>query len=151
MPTRGATEEEIRSWVVLAARAAASKQAHDVVVLRVGEILGITEWFVICDASNPRQVKTVTEEVEKQLVDAGGPSPRAVEGLQGRHWVLIDYGDFVVHVFLDEARTYYDLERLWSDVGGLDWESGDEVGSGVTHRSVALPADGVEWLADAAD
>ncbi len=130
MPTPEASEEEIRSRVVLAARAAASKQAHEVVILRVGEVLGITEWFVICDASNPRQVKTVVEEVEKQIADAGGPRPRGVEGMEGRHWVLMDYGDFLVHVFLDEARDFYDLERLWSDVERLPWEAEDAAGTG---------------------
>lgn len=141
MPIPEPTEEEIRSRVALAARAAASKQARDVVVLEVGEILGITEWFVICDASNPRQVKTVVEEVEQQVADAGGPRPRAVEGLEGRHWVLMDYGDFVVHVFLSEARGFYDLERLFSDVGRLEWESDEAADVGPRTRSDGPVAD----------
>jgi ribosome-associated protein len=116
-------EQEVRRWLLIAARAASDKQARDVVVLDVGTVLSITGWFVICDGTNPRQVRTIAEEVEAQITAAGGPKPLRIEGLDGLHWVLIDYGDFVVHVFLDETRSYYDLERLWSDVPRVDWES----------------------------
>jgi ribosome-associated protein len=109
--------------VTRAAHAAADKQAHDIVVLDVGEVLSITDWFVICDGANPRQVRTIVDEVEAQVAAAGGPKPVRVEGLDTRQWVLMDYGGFVVHVFLREAREYYELERLWSDVARLDWEA----------------------------
>jgi ribosome-associated protein len=100
----------------VAANAAAEKHGNDVVVLSVGEVLGITDAFVIASAGNVRLVKAIVEDVEKQVKEAGGPSPRRIEGLAEAQWVLVDYGDFVVHVFLDEVRRYYDLERLWSDV-----------------------------------
>ena len=67
-----------------------------------------------------RQVRTIAEEIELRVKEQGGGSPRYIEGLDDARWVLLDYGDFVVHVFLDEARRYYDLERLWSDAARVD-------------------------------
>jgi ribosome-associated protein len=67
-------------------------------------------------------VRTIADEVERRVRSAGGPSPYRVEGLDDARWVLVDYGDFVVHVFLDEARRYYDLERLWADAPRWSWE-----------------------------
>jgi ribosome-associated protein len=124
------SEDQVTSWVVAAARAASDKQARDVIVLDVGAVLSVTGWFVICDGANTRQVRTIAEAVEQQVADAGGPKPLRVEGREGLHWVLMDYGDFVVHVFLDEARAYYQLERLWSDVPQLDWEADPAVRTG---------------------
>jgi ribosome-associated protein len=109
-------------WAVLAAQAASSKKALDPVVLAVGEVLAITDSFVIVSATNTRQVRTIADEVERQVHEAGGPKPLRVEGLDDLHWVLLDYGDFVVHVFLQETRDYYELERLWSDVPRIEWE-----------------------------
>ena len=105
----------------MAARAADSKQARDVVVLEVGEVLALCGWFVIASGSNDRQVKAICDEVERQLHEAGGPKPVRIEGLDDRQWVLMDYGDVVVHVFQQEQREFYDLERLWADVPRLDW------------------------------
>ena len=113
--------ETLLGWVMAAARAAASKTDEETVVLDVGEVLGITGYFVITGGRNARQVKTVAEEVEEAVVAAGGPKPLRSEGLDSLRWVLLDYGDFVVHVLLDEARAYYELERLWSDVARVDW------------------------------
>ncbi|HEX9993945.1 MAG TPA: ribosome silencing factor [Acidimicrobiales bacterium] len=109
----------------MAARAAADKQGADTLVLEVGEVLAITDWFVITSGRNPRQVRTIAEEVEEQITVRGGPKPLRIEGLDDRRWVLLDYGPFVVHVFLDEARAYYELERLWRDVPRLDWAGDD--------------------------
>ena len=106
---------------VRAARAADAKGGTRTVVLRVGEVLGITELFVITSASNPRLVKAVVEEVEARVGADGGPRPLRIEGLEDSRWVLMDYGDWVAHVFLDEAREFYDLERLWADVPRVEW------------------------------
>jgi ribosome-associated protein len=103
--------------------AAHDKQATDVVVLDVGDVLSITGWFVITSGSNPRQVRTIAEEVEAQLKADHDLAPLRVEGLDGLRWVLLDYGDFVVHVFHEEERDYYQLERLWADVPQIDWRS----------------------------
>ncbi len=100
---------------LVAAHAALDKNATDVLVLSVGEILAITDVFVVTSASNTRLVKTVVEEVEKAIAEFDGSRPRSVEGLGDATWVLLDYGDIVVHVFLDETRAFYDLDRLWSD------------------------------------
>ena len=103
-------------WALVAARAADDKKGTDTVVLFVGDVLAITDAFVITSAPNTRQVRTIAEAVEEQVVRAGGPKPNRIEGLDDLRWVLLDYGSFVVHVFLQEARDYYELERLWSDV-----------------------------------
>ena len=113
--------DETRQWAVTAARAADSKQGADVVVLEVGEVLALCGWFVIASAANERQVKAICDEVELQIHQAGGPKPKRIEGLQDRLWVLMDYGDVVVHVFQQDQREFYDLERLWSDVPRVDW------------------------------
>ncbi|HXH56129.1 ribosome silencing factor [Iamia sp.] len=106
---------------VRAARAADDKGGTRAVILRVGDVLGITELFVITSAPNVRLVKAIVDDVEARVAADGGPRPRRVEGLDDARWVLMDYGDWVVHVFLDEARAFYDLERLWADVPRLEW------------------------------
>jgi ribosome-associated protein len=112
---------DVERWAAAAAGAAAAKTDDEVVVLRVGAVLGLTELFVICNGRNSRQVKAVADEVEARVDAVGGPKPTQVEGLDGLRWVLMDYGGFVVHVFLDEVRQFYELERLWSDVPRVDW------------------------------
>ena len=106
---------------LVAARAADAKSGADTVVLAVGEQLAVTDAFVITSASNARHVRTLAEEIERALKVASGRGPTRVEGLDDARWVLLDYGDFVVHVFLDEARTYYDLEHLWAGVPRVPW------------------------------
>ncbi|MDA8341418.1 MAG: ribosome silencing factor [Actinomycetota bacterium] len=108
---------------LVAARAADAKSGTDPVVLAVGEQLAVTDAFVITSASNPRHVRTLAEEVERAVKAESGRSPARVEGLDDARWVLLDYGDFVVHVFLDEARTYYDLEHLWAGAPRVAWDA----------------------------
>ncbi|MGN6694853.1 MAG: ribosome silencing factor [Aquihabitans sp.] len=108
-------------WPITAARAADAKSADDVVVLEVGPVLALCSHFVIASAGNTRLVRTIADEVESQIGEAGGPKPIRIEGRDDLSWVLMDYGDFVVHVFLTETREYYDLERLWADVDRVDW------------------------------
>lgn len=110
-------------WELVAARAADAKGGDAVIVLDVGPVLGVCGHFVITSASSDRLVKSIAEEVEHQVAQAGGPRPKRIEGMDDRRWVLMDYGDFVVHVFLDEARRFYDLERLWSDVARVPWQA----------------------------
>lgn len=116
-------EDDPRRWAVAAARAAASKTDEDTTVLEVGPVLGIVGSFVITAGRNGRQVRALAEEVEKQVTEAGGPKPVRIEGLDALEWVLMDYGDFVVHVFHVEARKFYDLERLWRDVPRIAWRA----------------------------
>jgi ribosome-associated protein len=104
------------------ARAAESKGGAGTVVLVMGDLLSVTEAFVVTSGSNVRQVRTIVEEVEHQVKVAGGPGPDRVEGLGDARWVLMDYGDVLVHVFLDEARAFYDLEHLWSGAPRFPWQ-----------------------------
>jgi ribosome-associated protein len=105
----------------IAARAADDKKGEDILVLDVADIIGIVECFVITSASNTRLVRTIVEEVERQIFELTGEKPRAVEGLRDASWVLIDYGDLVMHVFLAETREFYALERLWADADRVAW------------------------------
>jgi ribosome-associated protein len=115
----------------VAARAASSKLGRDTIVLSVEKLIGLTDAFVITSGANPRQVRTISDEVERQLKQAGAGRPISVEGRDDARWVLMDYGDFVVHVFLDEARDFYDLEHLWGDAPSWSWDdrSGALVGA----------------------
>jgi ribosome-associated protein len=106
---------------LVAARAADAKSGEDVVILAMGELLGLTDAFVITSGRNSRQVRTIVDEVERRVRESGGRSPDRVEGLDDARWVLMDYGDFLVHVFLDEARHFYDLEHLWSGAPRLEF------------------------------
>jgi ribosome-associated protein len=110
-----------REIAAAAARAAADKQAQDVVVLDVHELIVITDFFVLCTGTSDRHVKTVVEEVEKALRDLG-TKPVRREGEQEARWVLLDYVDVVVHVFAPAERDFYDLERLWRDAPRLPWD-----------------------------
>jgi ribosome-associated protein len=105
----------------VAARAAAEKKASDIVLLDVGDIIGIADVFVITSGSNTRQVRTICEEIEEALEIEADSSPRGVEGVRDGSWVLLDYGDVIVHVFLEETRAFYGLERLWADADRIDW------------------------------
>jgi ribosome-associated protein len=116
------TADQVREWARIAARAASAKGGDDTVIIEVGAVLAITDAFVITSGRNNRQVKTIAEEVEARLKADGGIAPLRVEGLGDASWILLDYGDLVVHVFLDETRRYYDLERLWSDAPRVAWE-----------------------------
>jgi ribosome-associated protein len=112
-----------------AAAAASAKQARDVRVLDVSEPLVISDYFVICSAGNDRQVRAIVEEIERAC-RAEGARPLRREGEREARWILLDFVDFVVHVFLQEERDYYDLERLWRDAPVV--ARSDEVGSLVT-------------------
>lgn len=115
-------EHDEVDYAIVAARAAAAKTDADTVILDVSELLVVTGSFVVTSASNPRLVRAVADEVERVVAAAGGPRPKRIEGLDTLTWVLMDYGDFVVHVFDDPTREFYDLERLWRDAPRVPWE-----------------------------
>lgn len=104
-----------------AARAADAKSGEDTVILAMGALISVTDAFVITSGRNSRQVRTIVDEVERQLKENHGLRPIRVEGRSDAYWVLLDYGDFVVHVFLDDARHFYDLEHLWNDAPRVPW------------------------------
>jgi len=118
-----------REIAVTAARAAADKQAVDVTILDVSELIVITDYFVICSGASDRQVKTIVEEIEK-AVRGIGEKPVRREGESDSTWVLLDYIDVVVHVFAQEEREYYDLERLWRDAPRLTWNGAEHAAAG---------------------
>jgi len=88
-------------------------------VLDLREVTSFTDYFIICSASNPRQGHAISDEIHKQLKQTG-ELPVSVEGYEQADWILMDYGDFIVHVFSETARSYYDLERLWRHAKSLD-------------------------------
>ncbi len=121
VPRPEVAAETVAEWARVAARAADDKKGLDPVVIEVGSVLAITEYFVITSAANPRLIRTIADSIEEAVRAVGGPSPLRVEGLKDLTWVLIDYGDMVVHVFAEDTRRFYDLERLWKDMPRLAW------------------------------
>ena len=115
-------EAIVPAEALVAARAADEKLGTDTVVLGMDEALGVVDAFVITSGRNTRQVQALVEEIEKQVKADGGRAPTSVEGLRDSSWVLMDYGDFLVHVFVEETRSFYDLEHLWSAAPRLRWQ-----------------------------
>ncbi len=114
----------------LAARAASSKQGEGIVVLDVRELITITDYFVIVSGTSERQVKTIADAVVSELKEGHGIRPVRREGEAGARWVLLDFVDFVVHVFQQEERDFYRLENLWRDAPTVEWEPAVEASSG---------------------
>ena len=108
--------------VLEAATAASSKKAERIVILDVSKQLVITDYFLICSGNTDRQVRTIADEVERQLQESFRRKPFRREGEREGTWVLLDYVDFVVHVFRKEERDYYELERLWADAPQIPFE-----------------------------
>ncbi len=98
---------------------ALDKKALDVVILELGELTYVAEYFVICSGDSTTQVKTIAEHIELELARKG-VRPSGREGFSHGHWVLLDYGDVIVHVFETETRQYYSLEKLWMDARTID-------------------------------
>ncbi len=109
------SELESSEWLLLAAEAIEEKSGLDTVIVDVGDVFALTEIFLITSGRTNRQVKAIVEEVEGLIRGNGGPSPLRIEGNDEFKWVLMDYGEFLVHVFDTKEREYYQLERLWSD------------------------------------
>ena len=108
-----------------AARSAADKLGVETLVIDVGDVIGITDFFVITSSNNQRQMQSIREEIEMNLSKESDLKPIRVEGKESEQWVLMDYGVFVVHIFDREWRSFYNLARLWSDQPILDWEKND--------------------------
>lgn len=106
-------KSEIKSQVAIAVRACQEKKAENITVLQLDEqASGFTDYFVVCSGSNPRQVQAISDEIDHKL-SADGVEPKHIEGYNQADWLLMDYVDFVVHIFSESARKFYDLERLW--------------------------------------
>ena len=115
-------DTEARDLALTAARVADAEHGTDIVVLAIGQVLAVTEYFVVVSASNRRLVGALVDDIEAQCRTATGRSPLRVEGAREQQWVLLDYGDVIVHVFLTETREFYEIERLYTDVPRVDWQ-----------------------------
>lgn len=98
-----------------------NKKALDIKILELKDLTIITDYFIISSAESITQVKALTEYVEEQMKKSGF-KPLGIEGFEYAHWVLLDYGDVIVHIFLEETRHYYDLERLWLDAPRIPFQ-----------------------------
>jgi ribosome-associated protein len=108
-----------RQQVALAVKAVEGKKGEDVVILEMDRNSGaFTDYFVVCSGTNPRQIQAIADDVQKNLTEAG-QRPNSVEGYSQAEWVLLDYVDFVLHIFSERARKFYDLERLWKSARKL--------------------------------
>jgi ribosome-associated protein len=113
--------------VELAIRAAEDKKAEDLIVLDLRKAAGFTDFFLVCSAANPRQIRAIADAIIEALA-ADGARPAHVEGYERSEWVLVDYFDFIVHIFARDTRLFYGLERLWGNadripVSGQDGHS----------------------------
>jgi ribosome-associated protein len=110
---------ETESAVMIAARAATEKKATDLAVLDLREVASFTEYFLICTGASKRQVQAISNSVEESLLESA-KRPLHIEGYSSAEWILLDYGDFIVHVFSQASRRFYDLERLWRDAPRIE-------------------------------
>jgi ribosome-associated protein len=125
-------KNDLKQQVSAAIAACQEKKAEDISILELEKDSGaFTDYFVVCSGSNPRQIQAISDEVEDKLKKAG-LRPAHVEGYKQAEWVLIDYVDFVVHIFTEKARQYYDLERLWKSAKKL--RPGDLITSAQVRR-----------------
>jgi len=111
---------ELDPEVQLAIRCASDKQAFNMVALDLRSIASFTEFFIIATGANQRQVQAIADEISEQLKKQLKTRAVRIEGYNAAEWVLLDYGDFVVHVFNKESREFYDLERLWRDAARVE-------------------------------
>ena len=113
-------KNESKVQISEAIRACLEKKAAEIIILELEQGSGaFTDYFVLCSGTNPRQVQAIADEVETRLKKAGMP-PNQIEGYKQAEWVLLDYVDFVVHVFSEKARKFYDLERLWKSARRME-------------------------------
>lgn len=119
--TQTALKLDAESVAIIAARAADEKQGSNIVVLNVGDVLAITEMFVLVSASNSRQLRTIANEITAKIREETDRPLLRSEGMSEQQWVLLDYGDVIVHIFSEEIREYYEIERLYQDVPVIDW------------------------------
>lgn len=109
-----------RELALLAARALSEKKGREIQVLEIADLTTLADYFVLCTGSSNTQINALVDNVEKVLTEQAGEEPLHREGYRGGTWVLLDYGCVAIHVFNEEARAFYGLERLWSDGHALD-------------------------------
>jgi len=110
---------QTRQQVILAVKGVENKKGEDLTILEMDRNSGaFTDYFIVCTGTNPRQIQAISDEIERLLKEAGS-RPNSIEGYNQAEWVLLDYVDFVVHIFSERARKFYDLERLWKSANRL--------------------------------
>lgn len=109
-----------RETALLLAKALDSKKGLDIKVLETGELTTLADYFVLCSAGSSTQIRALADACEKAMKEEANELPHHVEGHRGGTWILLDFSAVVVHVFNEEARQFYDLERLWSDATPVD-------------------------------
>lgn len=112
VPAAAEKAPEVTPGWLIAAWAADSKKAMDIRILDLRGVTSFADYFVLCTGSNPKQIQAVADEIGDQL-NRRGEKPVSAEGYSNAEWILLDYGDFLVHVFSETARRFYDLDRLW--------------------------------------
>ena len=127
-------DDPIQQRVRIAVAAALDKKAFDLDVLAVGNLTSIADYFILCSAGNERQTQSIADNVVEKLREEGHVKPLLVEGTTPGRWILLDYGDFIVHVFTEETRRFYGLERLWGDAPNV---TPDYTGEQIARRHVS--------------
>ena len=106
--------EQAKRMAIIAYNALTDKKGEDVRVIQITEVASFADFFIIADGTNPSQISALVDNVEEQMSKAGFEAKR-IEGVRNSNWILMDYGDIIVHVFSKEDRLFYDLERIWKD------------------------------------
>jgi len=119
----------------LISRIATDRKAMDVVVLDMRDASSITDYFLICSGGSERQVRAIADAIDEQLGPSGIAS-LGVEGYREGHWILMDYGDVIVHVFSEDTRDFYDLERLWANAPKIDLSG--EISGVAPHQGASI-------------
>lgn len=118
-----------------AVSAALDKKASDLDVLAVSELTSIADYFILCSAMSERQAQAIADSVVDTLREDDGVKPRLVEGATPGRWILLDYGDFIFHVFTEDCRRFYGLERLWGDAPNVTAELSEEAAPANVRRT----------------
>lgn len=125
MQRKESSQIESKAKSIQAAKAALDKKSIDTVILELKDLTVIADYFVICSGANTPQVKAIAEHIEHELRELG-IRPIGVEGRDNAHWILLDYGDVVVHIFEEETRAYYELEKFWLDAPRISCNGEDK-------------------------
>lgn len=132
--------KDSKEKAILGARAALDHKAVDLVVLEVKNVSSFTDYFIICSGNSDRQVQAIANHIEKTL-DQRGFSPLGIEGKREGRWVLLDYGDVVIHIFYQPVREFYDLERLWADAPRVEVSPKKKMQRKIPKESLASDSD----------
>ena len=111
-------QSDATKTVLQCTNAALDKKAKNLIILKVKELSSFTDYFIICSGTSDRQVKGIATSIEETLKKAG-VLPLGIEGKDSGNWILMDYGDVIIHIFYEPTREFYDIERLWSDIPGM--------------------------------